>query len=498
VKISLISPYPDITSFGVRTLSAYMRQHSHSTRLIFLPDPHADNPVHGQPRYNDSVLDQAVDLCSESDLIGIALMTNFFDAAVQITEKLKKRLDVPVIWGGVHPTIRPEECLEYADMVCVGEGEDALLELVEKMSGDEDHTKTRNIWCKVDRELIKNPLRPLPDNLDAYPYPDYSMIDHFIMVEDTIEPLTHAITESILGGGTVSDYVGKIGYQTMTSRGCPYNCAYCINDTIRQMYAGQPKLRWRSVANVVGELTAVKESMPYINYVWISDDEFMARKTDSLKDFCREYKENVDLPFSCLVSPLSVTEQKMELLLDAGLVYVQMGIESGSARMQEIYNRKHMNNERMMNAVRIINRYSDRMHAPSYDFLIDAPFETDKDRIESLRFIGAMPKPFRIQPFTLIPYPGTHMYEMVKEKGLIKDDRREIYNKTYIMRKPTYLSLVLVLAKGGKCPASLLNFLVSSPAVNILNSRLFRPVFKLLYLSLRSVHYLMKRVLPRK
>jgi radical SAM superfamily enzyme YgiQ (UPF0313 family) len=109
-----------------------------------------------------------------------------------------------------------------------------------------------------------------------------------------------------------------------------------------------------------------------------------------------------------------------------------------------------------------------------------------------------MPKPFRIQPFTLIPYPGTHMYEMVKEKGLIKDDRREIYNKTYIMRKPTYLSLVLVLAKGGKCPASLLNFLVSSPAVNILNSRLFRPVFKLLYLSLRSVHYLMKRVLPRK
>jgi radical SAM superfamily enzyme YgiQ (UPF0313 family) len=264
------------------------------------------------------------------------------------------------------------------------------------------------------------------------------------------------------------------------------------------MYAGQPKLRWRSVANVVGELTAVKESMPYINYVWISDDEFMARKTDSLKDFCREYKENVDLPFSCLVSPLSVTEQKMELLLDAGLVYVQMGIESGSARMQEIYNRKHMNNERMMNAVRIINRYSDRMHAPSYDFLIDAPFETDKDRIESLRFIGAMPKPFRIQPFTLIPYPGTHMYEMVKEKGLIKDDRREIYNKTYIMRKPTYLSLVLVLAKGGKCPASLLNFLVSSPAVNILNSRLFRPVFKLLYLSLRSVHYLMKRVLPRK
>lgn len=65
-------------------------------------------------------------------------MTNFFDNAVQITKKLKANLDVPVMWGGVHPTMRPSECLDYADIVCIGEGEETLREVAATMESGED------------------------------------------------------------------------------------------------------------------------------------------------------------------------------------------------------------------------------------------------------------------------------------------------------------------------------------------------------------------------
>src|SRR3989338_6656596 len=104
MKITLISPYPDITNFGIRTISSFLKRNG-------------DKIVFNTQRYDDNVLDEVVSLCKGSNLIGITLMTNFFDGAVQITKKIKGSIDVPIIWGGVHPTIRQEESLKYADMV---------------------------------------------------------------------------------------------------------------------------------------------------------------------------------------------------------------------------------------------------------------------------------------------------------------------------------------------------------------------------------------------
>lgn len=492
MRISLISPYPDITAFGMRTLSSYLKQHGHKTQLIFLPDPFGDDIKYGVERYEDEVLDAVASLCSESHLIGITLMTNFFAGAVQLTNKLKSKLDVPILWGGVHPTIRPEESLEFADMVCIGEGEDALLELANKLSSGEDYSCSPNLWVKSRDRIIKNPLKPLSRDLDVYPPPDYSLDDHHVLLGRHLLPFTHEIMKSLLGSGTVARHLGRIGYQTMTSRGCPHRCAYCINDTIRRIYGGKYKLRWRSVPHIMAELAWVKKNLPYVNYIWISDDEFMARKLSELKEFCREYKLRIGLPFSCLLSPLTVTEEKMELLVDAGLIYVQMGAESGSARMQEVFNRTRMNNKTMLKAMHVINRYKDVMHPPSYDFLLDVPGETNRDKIDSLKFIAEIPKPYRLQPFTLIPYPGTRIFQMAKERGFLVDEAREIYNKTYTMREPTYLNLLITLAKGGQFPAWLLKLLVSTPLVEIMCSKPMKPFFKLVYMVMKTVHHATK------
>jgi anaerobic magnesium-protoporphyrin IX monomethyl ester cyclase len=484
MKITFVSPYPDVTVFGVRTISAWLRQHGFDTQLIFLPDPYGDDLVPGTDRYEEEPLRQAAELCRESDIVGISLMTNFFDGAVQITRALRKHLDpsTPILWGGIHPTIRPEECLEFADLVCVGEGEDSMLELMRRLDSGDDHTATPNIWSRdKDGEIRRNELLPLPRDLDMYPMPDYSMDDHHVMLDNRVVPMTHDILLDFLGRGTVSAYLGKTGYQTMTSRGCPYACTYCINDTIRRMYGGRGKLRWRSIPHVMKELEWVKANMPYIDYIWISDDEFLARKPDEIAEFAKQYKEKINLPFSCLISPISVTKEKMDTLVDAGLCYVQMGVESGSPKMQAIFNRKHMPNDRMMEAVRIINSYRDRMAPPSYDFLMDVPGETDDDRVASLRFIADIPKPYRLQPFTLILYPGTELHRQAVESGAITNERSEIYNKTYTMRAPTYLNLLMALCKNGRFPSPLLKLLISRPALAVFNSRALAPVFKILF-----------------
>ncbi|ODS35781.1 MAG: B12-binding domain-containing radical SAM protein [Candidatus Altiarchaeales archaeon WOR_SM1_86-2] len=498
MKITLISPYPDITAFGLRTISAYLKMYGHKTQMIFLPDPYSDDLIDGVQRYKDHVLNELIPLCKESDLIGITLMTNFFDGAIQITRKLKSTSNIPIIWGGVHPTVRPEESLEYADMVCIGDGEEAILELSNKIESGENYSDTKNVWIKSDGEIIRNVLRPLTKNLDILPAPDYTLDDHHILLDGHIRSLTPERMKFFLERGTVSAYLNKIGYQTMTGRGCPHKCAYCINDTIKNLYHGQGYLRWRSTVHVIEELLWVKEKMPYIGYIWISDDAFFGRPLKGIKEFCSEYKKYIQLPFSVLASPLTVTGEKMELLIDAGLVYVQMGIETGSSKIQELFNRKTMSNEKMMSAIKIINKYKATMAPPSYDFILDVPYETDDDKIESLRFISHIPKPYHLQPFSLVLYPGTRLYEMAKEDGFIEDERRQIYSKSYTMREPSYLNFLITLAKGGRFPSPLLKFLVSAPAVKVFNSKPMKPLFRYLFIYLKGGYHLLKHLLNKR
>jgi anaerobic magnesium-protoporphyrin IX monomethyl ester cyclase len=483
MKITLISPYTDVTAFGLRTLSAFLRQNGCITQMIFLPDPFGDDPPIGQDRYKNNVLKELINLCSGSDIIGLTLMTDFFDNAAQITSEIKRSLDIPVIWGGVHPTICPEESLEYADMVCIGEGEETLLTLIKKMDNKDNYLSIDNLWIKSENRIIKNPLGKLTPSLDRYPIPDYSLQDHYVLYKEKIVPMDDNLLRLFLEKGTVSTYLKKIGYQTMTGRGCPHRCTYCVNDTIKSLYEGQSFFRWRSVEHVIRELSWVKENMPYIEYIWISDDTFFARSFKDLEFFCKEYKEKIGLPFTCLGSPLTVTENKMDLLVDSGLVYLQMGLQSGSKHIQKLFNRNNMPNEVMMKAIKIINKYKDKMFPPSYDFIIDIPYETDSDKIESLRFITNIPKPFRLQPFSLVIYPGTKLYRMAKEDGYLKDDRQEIYSKRFSIREPSYLNLLMTLTKGGKFPTPLLKFLVNQKILRILNSNILKPFFRKLYLT---------------
>jgi radical SAM superfamily enzyme YgiQ (UPF0313 family) len=135
------------------------------------------------------------------------------------------------------------------------------------------------------------------------------------------------------------------------------------------------------------------------------------------------------------------------------------------------------------------------MYPPGYDFILDNPYETDEDRIESLKLIAEIPKPFHLHPFSLILYPGTQLYEMAKRDNLIWDEKKQIYETSFTNREPTYLNLLLLFAKNGNFPSPVLKIMVNPPVVDIFNSNFMKPVMKCFYTVLRGSVRTMRKIL---
>lgn len=441
MKVTLISFDHELYCVGVRILSACLRQAGHHVQCIFLPPKTNGNSKTPkfQVTYSANLLDEVKALCSDSDLVGMSLMTNQFIQAAYVTEYLKKHyLTSPIIWGGIQPTVEPEFCLEYADIVCIGEGEDALVELADCMDYGLPYFETRNMWLKTQEGIIQNPIRPLEQDLNRIPLPDYSCKNHFIGIGDRIEELT---TDKLIQfeGERFSAQKNGIRYPLLTSRGCPFSCTYCCNSVYENLYPKQRRLRWRNADNVISELQMIQNEVAPLAFVHIVDDNFTSQSKQDLEIFCERYRSEIGIPFSCQVSPLTVNSERIEILLNAGCAKVTMGVETSNERIAKLYNRDRFHKAVPL-AIELVERYRSKMSLPpSYQFIIDNPYETLDEILETLRLAVSLPKPWQNPIYSLMLFPGTPLYELAKKDGLIKDKYSEIYGRNWLdQSKPFY------------------------------------------------------------
>jgi anaerobic magnesium-protoporphyrin IX monomethyl ester cyclase len=497
MKITLVSPYPDITNYGLRILSAVLREAGHETQVICLPDFSGDGEIAHvemrRDRYTPQTVQRFLELTQDADLVGITLMTHYFDSALQLTRAFKAQSDTPVIWGGFHPSARPDECAAHADYVAVGDAEDLILSLIDHLErGDLDDLShiAGLTWRKGD-VIVKNGPGELEQDLDAYPIPDFGPEGHHVLFEGEIVPVTGDLLRRYLHNGTVSRMFGKTGYQTMTGRGCPHACTYCGNSFTRDLYKGQRYVRYRSVEHVIRELEDVKERYPFIDFFWFSDDSFFGRDLPDMLHFAAEYKRRIGDPFYLLGSPGTITEEKYAALVDAGLHCIQMGIEHGSKRIQKLMRRSTMGNDKILESAEIIARYADRTAPPQYDVIYDLPYETVQDKIDTLKLIARLPKPYKLQVFSVIFYPGTSLHTLASRDGLIHDERAEIYDKMYFEKNDNYLNTLLYLARSGRFPQGLLELLIEERVVKAMTSDYMRPAAGVSKHLIRGVRSLM-------
>jgi len=482
--ITLISPYSDISSIGSRILSSVLKKDKIPVRLLFIPHTPSEKMKSDSDDYffSENTIREVASFCKVSDFVGISLMTHYFDKAVQLTQKLKETSECKIVWGGIHPTIRPEECLDHAHIVGIGECESSIVELI--LNGKENQN-IRNFWFKTQKGIIKNDLFPLTENIDELPFQDYDLEGHFVYDEPSgkILPMDIDLLKTYLDLGHISRIKNQTAYQTIASRGCPHNCSYCCNNAISMLYKGQKTLRRRSNGNIISELSMIKEKFPFIKVIGFSDDSFFAASAEKIGEFAEIYKARIDLPFFCLGSPLTITEEKLKLLIPAGMFGIQMGIQTGSSRILDMYNRK-ITNRMVLETSNLLSKFKDKITPPVYDIIIDNPFETKEDHIQTFQLLNGLSKPHRLQIFSLVLFPATALYDKSVEEGFITDDKTQIYRKNYHQRKSNYINFLFGLYRQN-IPTWILKPLSSKAAVNIFQRKMFDGLFSLLYKGFR-------------
>jgi len=456
MNITLVSLEPELFCYGIRILSSFLRKAGHHVKLIFLiPNASENTADKFKATYSDKVLDDLYKLVSDDDLIGISLMSNQFIQAINVTRFLKSRnLAAPIIWGGIQPTVEPEECLEYANMICIGEGEEALLELAGQIENDQDYLKTQNIWFKTQDGIVQNSVRPLIKDLNRLPLPDYSCENHFITFDDQIKPLTKKVLIQFQGE-RFHNKKRSIVYMTMTSRGCPFNCTYCANSVFLSLYPKQKLLRWRSAESIINELKMIQEEVSSISYVYFVDDNFTARSNEELKLFCNLYSTKINVPFFAQVSPLTINERKMEVLFSSGCAHVTMGVETASERIAALYNRSK-EHKTLPQAIALVEKYRSKMSPPpTYQFIIDNPYESLNDTLETLKMAVSFPRPWHNPIYSLMLFPGVPLYDKAMKDGLITDKFTQIYGRDWRSHSKVFFQIWTWLYRANISPVIL-------------------------------------------
>ncbi len=157
------------------------------------------------------------------------------------------------------------------------------------------------------------------------------------------------------------------------------------------------------------------------------------------------------------------------------MYHVTMGIQTASTRTQKLYQR-NITKDEVMKAAGILNKYSDAIGAPSYDLILDNPYETLEDSIETLHLLIDLPRPYHLRGFSLVFFPGTSLYEKAKEDGLVEDEQKQIYQKHYHEYKGTYVNFMFYLISN-RLPRPLLRFLIARPVVWLLDRRCLMTIF---------------------
>jgi anaerobic magnesium-protoporphyrin IX monomethyl ester cyclase len=433
----LISTDMEVWALGLRSISAVLKAAGHDTRLVFLPT--------AKRFVTETILNELVLLASDMDIIGVSCLAQGSDKAKQIIERLRTRKKL-ILWGGVHASLNPVECAEWADIVCRGEGEEMILELAERLQQGKAWKDIENIAFKKEGVLTLNDLRPPISDLDKLPLPDYSFENEY-----------HLTSKGLVQVYILEDVkvTGRIVFNS--SRGCALHCTYCCNVKLKGLYSGgNSYVRRMSVSRLIEHTRALIRRFPQAKNFYFLDEDFGARPLDELKQLAEEFPRKVGIPFECLTHPAQVSREKMDLLVRAGLFRVNMGIESGSERTRrEVYDR-HVSNKVVNRAAEIISEYPSV--DPFYLLIIGNPYEERSDLYTTARFLSGLPPGFNLIIYSLVFFPGSFLYQRAVQDGIIEGTNDSGYELDFFegldykdhpwKRKNLYLNGLLYLMVG--------------------------------------------------
>lgn len=451
-KTVLLISFYNPKALGVRYLEKSLKQAGIPVNIVILKKFNSRSP--------EELTDIELNLLKEvinkvnPGLIGLSVMTSFYlDSVYKVNDMLKENYNIPVVWGGVYPTLFPEKCLEYADYVIMGEGEKPLVKLANAIFNNDIschennkeenqnnavnindynsrlYSKLRNIenlaykiYNTNGSSIVTNELGQLCQNLDEYGYPEIDESNKFVIDNNKL---------------TIEDPLLKsLSYELSASRGCPFACSYCSSINLHRLYRGKGSyVRFRSVSNVIEELIEAKRKIKNLRFVHFWDEIFPQDK-NWIDEFAIQYKKEINIPFGIWAHPLKINRELIEKLVHAGLHQVVMGIQSGSPRIRRDIFHRIETQEDIIEASKILSE--SKVPRVVYDFMLRHPFETREDIIQSFELCTKLYKPFELQLHGLNFLPGTDIVDLAIKSGVVDAD--ELDKVMYAPMKQQYTS----------------------------------------------------------
>ena len=380
-------------SLGLMQLSAILKRKGHKTYLYM------DNGNYSRLIHLMSKL--------KPDIVGFSLMTGQHLWALKTAEVLKNKLNEIkplIVFGGPHPTFTPEIIeKDPVDIICRGEGEGALLNLMDSIDNKNDFSNIPNLWVKKNSKVIKNDLRPLIDNLDSLPFPDRDLFYQY------------------------SYFCDDPNKMVMASRGCPFNCSFCFNRKYKELYNTELKVvRRRSCKNVIDEIKLLKSKYRKTKFIKFHDDIFSLDR-DWLCNFLETYEKEIKLPFVCYIRAGIDNEEIIKRLSKAGCICVTFGIETGDEKLRYLLLNKKVSNYQIYNTAQLLKKYKIKFYTNSIFFIPETNLSEAWETVK----INQKIKPDYIVSNIFQAYPGTALSEYLLEKKMIKSNYLETMKDIY-------------------------------------------------------------------
>ena len=342
-------------------------------------------------KYDVEIYDNNVDdrnpedfVSFKPDLIGFSVLTgkSIGDAMNQSIAFKNILPRAKIVWGGVHPSLLPEQTIiePYIDYVVVGEGEYTLLELVQHLE-DANNIKLKDIkglLYKENNRILRNEPRPFIKNLDELPDPAWHLID-----------------------------VKKYSDITLnTSRGCPFRCTFCYNRPFNKGRRSD-----FSPERIVSQIEHLQQKYGATSVKFYEDNFTINRKR--LREFCKlVISRKLKIEWNC-ESRIDLDEKDIALMARSGCTWVGLGVESGSPRVLAFL-RKDIKLEDVEKTCRLLAKHK---IGPGIYLMAGLPTETVEDFTMTLQLL----KKLHFQSYEYMiyrPYPGTVLYDYCVNNGL--------------------------------------------------------------------------------
>lgn len=404
MKILLIYPNvvesPKDISLGLGIISAILKQKGHNVELIDTTFKITKTEIINKIKNFNP------------DIVGVTAATNDLYNAINICNLIKKIKNMPIVCGGYHATIAPEDIIKQDcfDIAAIGESEYSFLELINSIEKGKINYKLKNLWFKKQGKIIKNPIENLNQNLDKLPFADREIFDY------------QKYIDSNRGLATF-----------MFSKGCPFKCTYCINKVLIEKYKGKGNyLRFRSVENLFQEIKQVIKNYK-VKEIEFYDDTFTLNKS-RLKEFCKRYPKEINLPFYINARVNAVTKKDFQILKKAGCVRVSIGIESGDEKIRNPILKRNQTEEQIINTF----KWAKQARLKTYSFnMIGIPYET-KESIKKTIELNKKINPDYVGVSIFNAFKGTGLYDLCLEKNWLNKNYSKSYFQSTNVKHPNF------------------------------------------------------------